>query len=169
MYFYRSNQQSRGLGIIELMAGFLLVVLVISLFLDVGLLVVGTMINDEIVSDAARAAAMGPPGELAVGKNRIVKSTQAPYKRALTIVENKSKNLPPLFFELDPTINISETVFQPIPVLPLGGILHGSVRVETIILVHPKFAIGLFNPGSISLTASKTCPYTWVMKSQLVL
>ena len=112
---------------------------------------------------------MGPPGQLTAGKDRLVKENQSPYMRAYAVVENKGINLLPLFFELNPIINVTETVSPPIPTPPLGGPVYGSVFVETSILVHPKFAISFLKLGPITLTASKTCPYTWVMQSQIVL
>ena len=154
---------------IELGAGFVLVSIVVFLFFDVCLLVMGAIINDAIAADAARAASMGQPGKLAVGRERVVKENQSPYIRALAVVENKNSTLFPSIFDLDPTINIIETISPPIPTPPLGGTVYGSVSVATVIWIHPKFMIGFLKPGPISLTASKTCPYTWVMKGEVEL
>ena len=59
---------------IELVAGFIVLALVVFLFMDVCLLVVGAIINDGIVSEAARAASIGLLPSLLSAKIELLKN-----------------------------------------------------------------------------------------------
>ncbi len=166
--FMRITKLRRGSGLVEVTAGLVLFIFVLLLALDLYIILQGAIINDTLVRDLARTASKGPPAKLTVGRGRVVTERTAPYERVMDLLQKKKEVLP-AWYELSPTINITETINSPIPVAPFGGPVYGTVTVETTILVHLQFAPGFFKMEPISLTASKTFPYTWVMKSQTVL
>lgn len=165
---HRCNFHNRiaGTGSIEIVVGIIIFVFIVFLFLDLQLLLGGAIVNDSIARDAARAAAMGPPGKLLEGKDRVVAENQSPYLRALATIRNsQTRLLTP--FELVKTIKVTETVDPPVPSELFGGPVLGAVTVGTTMIVHPKFILGLLRLDTFRLSSVKTFPYSFVMKSEM--
>ncbi len=151
---------------IELVMGIIIFVFIGFLFLDLQLLLGGAMLNDAMAQDAARSAAMGPPGKLMVGKDRIVSENQSPYLRAFAIIKNsRARLLTP--FELVQPIKVTETIDSPVPSERFGGPVLGTVTVDTTMLIHPKFVLGFLKLDTFKIVSAKTFPYSFVMKSEM--
>jgi hypothetical protein len=160
------RKRDKGQQFVELTAGLFVIVIIVLAFMDMGTLLTAAAINSSLARDAARAASTGPPGELAIGNNRKVDPSQQPYQRAAAAIMKAKPNSDS--FELASEIKVRETVDNPIPSLPYGGPIAGSVCVATTILVHPRFILPIVRIETIPLTSTETFPYTWVMKSSLV-
>jgi hypothetical protein len=156
----------KGQHFVELTAGLFVLVFLVLSFMDMSTVLTAAALNSSLARDAARAASTGPPGELSIGTNREVDPTQLPYQRACAAILKAKPNSDS--FELASQIQVTETVQSPLPTQPYGGPVSGSVRVATTMLVHPRFVLPVVKIGTLSLTATETFPYTWVMKSSLV-
>jgi hypothetical protein len=152
---------------VELIAAFFLFLIVLFTVLDLALLLQGVVINEALAKNAARSAAMGPPGKLEKGVKRLVLENQSPYKRAYAAVQVERNRLGQVFEIVDPFL-VKETIEPPVPSELFGGPVNGTVSVESTIAVHPKFIFSLFfRDYPITVTARKSFPYTWVMKAQM--
>lgn len=160
------DRDKKGQHFVELTAGLFVLVFLVLSFMDMSTVLTAAALNSSLARDAARAASTGPPGELTIGTNRAVDPTQLPYQRASAAILKAKPNSDS--FELASQIQVTETVENPLPTQPYGGPVSGSVRVATTMLVHPRFVMSLVKMDTISLTATETFPYTWVMKSSLV-
>ena len=154
------------MGLLEAVVGLSLFILVLLFFLDLYGLFEGAAINDDIATDAAKAASNGPPGKLEAVQNRRVEESQAPYERAFAIVDSRQANLPNTYEIVEP-IQLTETIRSPVPSKPFGGPVNGTITVTTSIRIRPKFIFSLFKPDPIVFSAAKTFPYSWVMESEM--
>ncbi len=160
---YKNNS---GSGLIEVAVGFMFFMVIVLTFLDLQLVLHGATLNDAIARDAARAASAGPPGKLIESKDRVLANNDAPFKRASSVVNSRRTTLSSPF-EIADSIDVTETVEPPIPSELFGGPVMGTVTVRTTILIHPRFILGFLKIKTIPLTASKSFPYSWVIKSDM--
>jgi len=159
-------RQQAGQQAVELVAGLFVIISIVLACMDIGTLFTGAALNESLARDAARAASTGPPGQMVAGVDRAVDAKQPPYQRASAAIEKAKPNTSS--FALADMIHVTETVEKPLPTLPYGGPVTGTVTVQTTMLVRPRFLLPIVHSEAIALNASATFPYTWVMKSSLV-
>jgi hypothetical protein len=163
---YSGYKSNRGTGLVELAAGFIFIMLIVFTFLDLQILLHGAGMNYSTAGEAARAASAGPPGKLVASRNRVLGKNEPPYLRAFSVVNSRCTKLPTPV-EITDSIEVTETIEPPVPSELFGGPVLGTVTVTTSALIHPQFILAFMKMNTIKLTASKTFPYSWVIKSEM--
>jgi hypothetical protein len=118
---------------------------------SVTLLLTAAILNDNLCREAARCASIGPPNAVRKG---------APQKSAQDLVASMSQANQ--YITISPKVQVSENLLEPIPQLPFGGPVDGSVTVTTT--VNVQFPLLPRLPQILSWQSRSTVPYTWVMK-----
>jgi hypothetical protein len=158
----RSKRPSfRGQSLIELVAGALIAVPMLLGLMDCGVILIGVGANDLACRDAARAAASGPPGLLAPG-TRTVSGAGAPVTRAKQVL-NRIYNLGIPVKLRDDLLSVRENIWAPVPSVPEGGSINGTVDISSTIDIYPPFIVGFVTHGSVSMHSRHSFPYTYVV------
>ena len=155
----RTGRRDKGSGssIIELVLGLSAMVPLLLYSLDLLLLLLSLTMTSSLVNAACRLAANGQPANFAsVHAHVPVSKYEGPYKRA----EAALKTVDSSIIEIDPQLNVSESISAPLPSLPRGGNVHGAVCVKMTAFVHLPVPL----PGvgdKLQLPLEQTLPYTW--------
>ncbi len=153
--FYLLQRKYNGQSLLELLAGAMVLIPIVLFGIDVAMVFMGQSMNTTICRDAARAAASGPPSSIS--------PTLTPKQRAEAVVRRTQKAEGAI--RIDPVVIVNEQVTRT-PTLPFGGIVEGTVTVQTSVDVYPPFLLGhVVEKGAVKITASQTFPFTWVMAS----
>lgn len=159
--FRAKRRSSCGQSLIELAAGALVAVPILLGLLDCGVILIGVGANDLACRDAARAAASGPPGLLLAG-TRTVSGAGAPLVRAKQVL-NRIYHLGIPVKLRDDLLSVRERIWAPVPSVPDGGSINGSVDISSTIDIYPPFIVGLVTHGSISMHSRHSFPYTYIV------
>lgn len=152
LFPYRSKH---GQSAVELAAGIIVIIPIVLFGLDVACLFMGQSMNASICRDAARAAAAGPPSSIS--------PQLTPKQRAEAVVRRTQKAEGAI--RVNSEVQCSEAVTRT-PTMPFGGIVEGTVTVQTSVDVYPPFILkNIVNKGAVKLTTSQTFPFTFVMAS----
>jgi Flp pilus assembly protein TadG len=158
-----SVRRDFGQSTVEILCGFVIFVPLILLAIDLVTVYSGYSLNSRVCRDAARAASSGPPNALAAG---------SPKQRADGVIRDVYNEVTVKKYNvlgtvhLHPDCVVTDQLTAPIPDSSLGGPIDGQVTVETTVDVIPPFLIKEFvGPKGISLTASQTFPYTYIVPS----
>lgn len=145
-------RNNRGSSLVETTAVIAILIPFLTVVASsVALLLTATTFNDNLCREAARCASVGPPDAVREG---------APAGTAQQVVASMSQANP--FITISPKVLVSENIQEPIPHLPFGGPVDGSVTVTTTVNVQLPLLSRL--PRTFSWQSSSTVPYTWVMK-----
>lgn len=139
----------------ELVCGAIVLIPLVLFCIDASTVYMGQSLNSTVCRDAARAAANGPPSSIC--------PTLTPKQRAEVVVRRTQKTEGAI--RLNPEVACTENVTR-VPTMPFGGMVEGTVTVQTSVDVYPPFIIKYCVPsGAVKLSASQTYPFTWVMAS----
>jgi hypothetical protein len=163
----KKGRQRSGQSLVELAAGLMIGVPIILLMADCAVLMIGVATNEAVCRDAARAASAGPPSANVSGPPHSVGAGAAPYKRALSVINNvyAAGGL----IKVTPALDITETLQDPIPAVAQGGPVIGTIKVETTAEVYPPFLIRAFvENGTFTFKNEQKYPYTYMMPPQSI-
>jgi hypothetical protein len=146
------SRNGKAQSIIELVVGLIFIVPILLFLVDIGTIIIGVNVNDNVCREAARAASIGPPSAITSGE---------PKRRAELVV---AKHIANGAVKMKPTVTVTEAFNSALPQAPFGGPIDGEVTIETQCDVHPPFLIStVVGPGGINFKARNTFPYTWIM------
>lgn len=153
----RNRRKFKGSSVVELVLGLSALVPILLYSIDVLLLLFSLSMTDSFVSAACRLAANGQPADLSSVHSQIpVSSNKGPYLRAGHAIESAKSSI----VEIAPQFELTETINAPLPKLPRGGVVHGSVHVKMIALIH--FPVPLPGIGDhLQVPIQQSLPYTW--------
>lgn len=144
-----------GVHSFELIAGLIFLVPVVLYGIDYATVLYAGAMNDNMCTNAARAAASGPP-------TNFTTSGDTPAARAAGVIAPLVRQ--GSIITMQSTVRIREIFNQPIPSAPFGGPMLGTVTVKTRCDVYPPFNLPLV-PQDVQLYTSQTFPWTWTMAS----
>ena|ERR1700733_7950249 len=143
------KRKRKGVTILEMVVGLIVVIPVMLLLIDLVLITLGVQINDHAAREADRLAASGDP-------------TQA-LSRAQAVIDRLNKSSGGYVSKL----NLKSLTFTPANLLtteasliPYGGVIQGSVTVNTEVTITP-IAISYVYSGPFVFQSSQTCPVTY--------
>ena len=143
------NRKKRGASIIEMVTGLIVVIPVILLLIDLVLITLGVQINDHAAREADRLAASGDPSQAQSRAQAVIDRINKNTGGYVSNVTLKSLNFNPT--------NLLATEAS---LIPYGGVVQGSVTVNTQVTVTP-IAISCVYSGPYTFQSSQTCPITY--------
>jgi Flp pilus assembly protein TadG len=163
---FRKRRTTLGSSFVEFAVVLVVSVPIVLSVIDLGYIALGAQMNDTVARDAARAAAEGPPAGTPGESNKVLKSSDQPYKRAEEVVENfYCTNIPAKVREV---LNVTESLVD-LPPNTQGGAVDGQIAVETTVDIYPPFLIGgLIDGHKITLAARHNLPYTYVVPMTVI-
>lgn len=141
----------------------MILVPIVLFAIDVSTMFFGSSLNANICRDAARTAAAGPPAPSPLN-GTVTNISDPPKMRALQVVRKTQSTQGAIRLRTgDSDVVVSQNVTN-MPSAPFGGIVSGTVTVQTTCDVYPPFLLAaIVGRHSFQVSTTQTFPYTWVM------
>jgi Flp pilus assembly protein TadG len=143
------NRNRKGVSVIEMVVGLLVVIPVVLLLVDVLLITLGVQVNDHDAREAVRLAASGDPSQAQFRAQAVIDRLNKSSSGYVSNVTLKSLTFSPT--------NLLATEAS---LIPYGGVIQGSVTVITQVTITPV-AISYVYSGPFNFQSSQTCPITY--------
>ena len=145
----RIQRQKKAVTVLEMVIGLIIVIPILLLLIDLVLITLAVQINDNAAREASRMAASGDPN-LAQSRaqqvvNRINQNTSG-FASNVTLVSV--------------TFNPTTLLATEAALIPYGGVVQGSVTVQTQVTVTP-IVVSYVYSGPLNFNSSQTCPVTY--------
>lgn len=143
---------NKGQGIVELVAGIIVVVPIVLLLVDLGSLVIGVTSGDNVCREAARLASIGDPSQVQQRAQQVINEANA--SKGGIIVNY--------------TLNQAAAQNVQIPPAASGGVVQGNVSVDSSITVAPPFILkAMAGNGSFVFSSHQSFPITFTIKQSV--
>lgn len=143
------RRKNRAVTVIEMVVGLIVVIPIMLLLIDATLLTLAVQINDNAAREAVRMAAAGDPQSAQSRALQVVKRINASTSGYVSNVKLASL-----------TFNPSNLLSTESQLLKYGGVVQGSVNVQTEVKVTP-IVISYVYSGPMIFRSSQTCPVTY--------
>jgi hypothetical protein len=152
--------RKRGSSVIELCLALFIIVPLVLLSVDAGFLFFGCAFGSTACREAARWASNGAPADVTSAHSGVVGSGTGPYLRAVNALSTFRGSRVAGFDSA--SLQVSETITDPVPAAPFGGMANGNVTVSMQVTVAPPIPLP-FMPSYVQFPVQESFPYTWVM------
>ena len=156
MRTYRNRKT--GSSAVELCLALFIIVPLVVLAIDAGFLFFGCAFASTACREAARWASNGQPADVTQPHSGLVASNTGPYTRAVNALATFHTSK----FAAFSSMQVSETITDPVPTSPFGGMANGNVTVSMQATVAPPIPLPMI-PTYVQFPVQESFPYTWVM------
>lgn len=165
-------KKKRGQSIVELCVGLAVLVPIVLVVFDLAVIVMAVQVNDSTCREAARVAASGNLGDLAllgtVTGSDIYKRADAVIKRANAQSAGMLSNYRLEQVYTTPAVGIIAQTIQQLG--QTGGPVTGTVTVCTTVEVRPFIVKYAYSGGQpLIFRSTQAFPFTYVVPNQSVL
>ena len=143
------RRNRKAVTVLEMVMGLILVIPVLLFLIDATLITLAVQINDNAAREAVRLAASGDPSQALSRAQQVIKRINqgtAGYVSNVTLA-----NL---------TFNPTNLLSTETSLVPYGGVVQGSVTVQTKVTVTP-IVISYVYSGPFIFQSSQSCPVTY--------
>ncbi len=147
----RSQRRTFGVTILEMVMGLIVLIPVVLLLIDLTIIALAIQVNDNAAREADRLAASGDPSQALARAQQVLKrvnQNSSGYASNITLAKL--------------TFSPTDLVKQAAAFVPYGGVISGSVTVQTQVTVNPLI-IAYVAKGPYIFQSSQTCPITYIV------
>lgn len=150
----RQIRNRKAVTILEMVMGLIVVIPLILILIDMVLIGLAVQVNDNAAREADRVAASGDPNQAAARAQQVITRLNANTGGFCSNLTLAPVN--PVTFSPSNLLTVESSL------VPYGGVVQGSVTVQTQVTVRP-FVISIVNGGPYVFQSKQTCPVTYVV------
>jgi len=132
-----------------MVCGLIVVIPIMLTLIDLVLITLAQQVNDNAAREADRIAAAGDPAQAQSRAQQVINRINAGTAGYVSNVTLKALTFTP-----------SNLLTTEAGLIPYGGLIQGSVTVNTTVTVNP-IAVSFFHNGPFVFQAQQTCPVTF--------
>jgi len=143
------KRTNKAVTVIEMVVGLIVVIPLMLLLIDMTLITLAVQINDNAAREAVRMAAAGDPAQAQSRAVQVVKRINGNSSGFVSNITLASL-----------TFNPANLLATEATLIPYGGVVQGSVTVETSVKVTPLIVNYVYS-GPLIFKSSQSCPVTY--------
>jgi Flp pilus assembly protein TadG len=144
-------RSARAVTLLEMVMGLIVLMPVLLMVMDLTVITLAVQINDNAARESVRLAASGDPSQAQARAQQVIARINAGtsgYVSNITLSQL--------------TFNPANLLVSAAALVPYGGVITGSVTVQTQATVTP-FVVQYVCPGPYLFNSAQTCPVTYTV------